>query len=105
MAGYSNRSVVEKLGVKPGMRGIVMRAPASYAALLAEIAERATLITRLAGRVDFFPYFASSPEQLEAVMPNLAGHLEPGGMLWVSWVKQTSPLHTGLTENMVRALG
>ncbi len=82
-----------------------MRAPKGYLELLPELSERANLATRLGGRFDFIQYFATSPEQLGAVMPNLAAHLEPGGMLWVSWAKRTSPLHTGLDDNTVRRLG
>jgi hypothetical protein len=105
MAGYSNQNLVDKLGVKPGMRAIVMRAPAGYLELMPELEERANLITRLGGRFDFIQYFATSVEQLGAVIPNLASHLEPGGMLWVTWAKRTSPLHTGLDDNIVRRLG
>ena len=87
------------------MRCIVMRAPKGYLDLLPDLAERADLVTRLGGRFDFIQYFATSIEQLGAVMPNLALHLEPGGMLWVSWAKRTSALHTGLDEDIVRGLG
>jgi hypothetical protein len=105
MAGYSNKSLIDKLGVKPGMRAIVMRAPAGYLDLLPQLGERAKVARSLSGRFDFVQYFATSVEQLGAVMPNLAAHLEPGGMLWLSWAKRTSPLHTGLDENIVRRLG
>ena len=105
MAGYSSKSLIDKLGVKPGMRAIVMRAPAGYLDLLSGLNERANLVTRLGGRFDFIQYFATSEQQLGAVMPNLAAHLEPGGMLWVSWAKRTSVLHSGLDENTVRRLG
>lgn len=105
MAGYSPKSLIDKLGVKPGMRVIIMRPPAGYEELLPELAERVKLTRQLTGRFDFIQYFATSPEQLGAVMPNLASHLEPGGMLWVSWAKRTSSLHTGLDETIVRRLG
>jgi hypothetical protein len=82
-----------------------MRAPAGYLELMPDLDQRTTVATRLNGRFHFIQYFASSPEQLGAVMPNLAGHLEPGGMLWVTWAKRTSPLHTGLTDTIVRELG
>jgi hypothetical protein len=105
MAGYSNKNLIDKLGVKPGARFIVMRAPAGYVELLEGLDERAKVVSRLAGRFDFIQYFATSMEQLGAVMPNLALHLEPGGMVWVTWAKRSSPLHTGLTESMVREFG
>jgi hypothetical protein len=73
--------------------------------VLEEIGERATLLKRLGGRFDVIQYFVTSLEQLHAVMPNLALNLVPGGMVWVCWVKQTSPKHTGVTDSAVRAAG
>ena len=105
MAGYSNKNLIDKLGVRDGMKAIVMRAPKGYLDELPALEERARVSTRLAGRFDFIQYFATSVEQLGAVMTNLALHLEPNGMLWVTWAKRTSPLHTGLTDSIVRELG
>ena len=105
MAGYSTKNLIDKLGVKNGARIIVMRAPKGYLDLLEGLDERANVALRLTGRFDFIQYFATSIEQLGAVMPNLASHLEPNGMLWITWAKRTSPLHTGLTEAVVRELG
>ena len=105
MADYSSKNLIDKLGVKPGMRTIIMRAPVGYLELLPELEERANLVTRLGGRFDFIQYFATSVEQLGAVMPSMASHLEPNGILWMCWAKRTSPLHTGLTDDVVRRLG
>ncbi len=90
------------------MQAVVMRAPGDYAEVVAEMAGRTggAVQGRLgADRVDFIQYFATSEQQLQAVMRNLAAHLVPNGMVWVSWAKRTSPLHTGLDENMVRRIG
>lgn len=105
MAGYSGTALLDKLGVKPGMNVVVMRAPADYADVVAAMGERAKVGRALNDRVEFIQYFATSEQQLEAVMPNLAAHLVPNGMVWVSWAKRTSPLHTGVDENMVRRIG
>lgn len=105
MAGYSSKNLLDKLGVKSGARLIVMRAPKGYLDMLEGLDERANVATRLGGRFDFIQYFATSEEQLSAVMPNLASQLEPNGILWVSWAKRTSPLHTGLSDAIVRDLG
>ncbi len=100
-----NKPVIKKLGIMPGMRTIIMREPAGYLELMPELRETAKLDDRLEGRFDFIQYFATSFEQLNAVAPNLTSHLEPGGMLWISWVKRTSRLHTGLNEGIVREVG
>src|SRR5262249_5415885 len=105
VAHYSSKNIIDKLGLKPGMRAAVMRAPVDYAEVVAEIGERAELARALSGRFDFIQYFASSEEQLDAVMGNLAAHLVPDGMVWVSWAKRSSPLNTGLDDNKVRKLG
>lgn len=94
-----------KLGVKAETRVIILREPAGYLELLPDLATRAQLVTRLTGMFDFIQYFFSSREQLEAVLPNLKRHLRSDGQLWVCWAKRTSPLHTGLTEVIVREFG
>jgi hypothetical protein len=89
VTGNSSRNLNDKLGIRPGTRVIIMRAPAGYLELLPGLADEVNLASRLSGRFDVIQYFAVSEEQLGAVMPNLALHLVPGGMLWVSWAKRT----------------
>jgi len=84
MAGYSQRPLIEKLGVRTEARAIILRAPQGYADLMPELSQRAQLVTRLAGLFDFIQYFATSTEQLEAVLPNLKRHLQSDGMLWIT---------------------
>lgn len=105
MTSYSQRPLIVKLGVKAETRVIILRAPEGYLELLPELATRAQVATRLTGMFDFIQYFSSSREQLEAVLPNLKRHLLSDGQLWVCWVKRTSPLHTSLTETIVREFG
>jgi len=90
--------------VRTEARAIILRAPQGYVDLMPELSQRAQLVTRLAGLFDFIQYFATSTEQLEAVLPNLKRHLQSDGMLWITWAKRTSPLHSGLTETIVRRL-
>lgn len=95
----------DKLGLKAGLRAVVLRAPEGYLDRL-PILNEARLMSRLTGWFDFIQYFASSRQQLEAVMANLELHLEPRGALWVSWPKQGSHLAAaGLNESVVREIG
>ena len=102
MSEYSNKQLVSKLGLIPVMRTAILRAPQGYLDSL-ELAE--TPLTRLSGLCDWIQYFATSTEQLETVLPNLKRHLKSDGALWLCWIKKSSPLHSGLSENDVRRLG
>ena len=64
--GYSKRSLADKLGVKPGMRLIVLGAPAEYAALLQPLPARASIVKRPAGGAPFVHQFARQRAQQPA---------------------------------------
>ena len=98
----SNKTLITKLGLAPVMRTAILRAPQGYLNSL-ELAE--TPLTRLSGLCDWIQFFSTSTEQLETVLPNLKRHLKSDGSLWLCWIKKSSSLHTGLSENDVRRLG
>lgn len=105
MAGYSDKSLRDKLGLKPGLRAAIVRMPEGVREVLGDVADVAPL-TRVVGvPFDFICMFITSREQLEAVLPNLERHLHTGGMLWLVWAKRTSPLHHGITEDHIRRAG
>jgi hypothetical protein len=105
MAGYSDKTLRDKLGLKMGQRSAIVRLPEAVSDDLGNIADLNTL-TRVVGvPFDFILMFITSREQLEAVLPNLVRHLHSGGMLWLAWTKRTSPLHHGLNDAIIRDLG
>lgn len=105
MAGYSEKLLRDKLGIRPGQRSAIVRLPDDVRGLLGDFIEPAPL-TRVVGvPFDFILTFITSQEQLEAVLPNLVRHVVSGGMLWLAWAKRTSPLHHGLSEAMIREAG
>ncbi len=105
MAGYSQRNLADKLGLKPGLRTAAVRMPEPVRAELASRPEP-PLLTRVSGvPFDFILVFITSREQLEAVLPNMVSHLKSTGMLWLAWAKRTSPLQAGIDENLIRSSG
>src|SRR5215203_5141829 len=103
MAGYSSRTLADKLGVKAGTRVTALHAPPTYAALLGPLPEGATLRSRLSGSSTFIHRFATRRRELVAEFPP---SLAPDqGSVWISWPKQSSGVETDLTENLVRELG
>ncbi len=105
MAGYSSRSLVEKLGIKSGTAVILLGGPPGYAAMLGELPAGADIRTRLASSARFIHQFARLRSELETAFPRAAKALADDGMLWISWPKKASKLPTDLTEDVVRAIG
>jgi hypothetical protein len=105
VAGYSTRTLSDKLGIKPGTPVIALGAPASYRALLDPLPPGATLQPRLSPDAAFVHRFVSSRKELAADFPKLADALADEGTLWISWPKKTSGVDTDLTENAIRDLG
>lgn len=104
-AGYSSRTLPEKLGLKPGDRAAILFAPEGYQATLGELPPRVKILGGRGGQLDFIQLFARSRTDLERAFARAAARLKPDGMLWISWPKQSSPLAGDLNENIVREVG
>ena len=104
LAGYSHRSLVEKLGIKPGMRVAILNAPRGYRATLGKLPAGVTIAVNPRGHFPFVQFFAVSRSVLESRLPGLLSALEPDGALWVSWPKKASGVATDITEDVVRAV-
>jgi|SRR5688572_20823146 hypothetical protein len=98
-AGYSKRSLADKLGIKPGMRLAVINAPEGYP-LPAGVKRLDPPVKPL----DFIHLFTISRAELERRLPDLKVMLVPNGMLWVSWYKKAAKLPTDLDENIIREI-
>ena len=57
MAGYSKRSLVEKLGIKPSTRVVVLSAPPTYASLLGALPAGSSLRSKLPAASGFIHKF------------------------------------------------
>jgi hypothetical protein len=105
MAGYSKRTLVEKLGIRPTTRVIALGAPPTYLSLLGALPAGSSLHFRLPAASEFIHRFARSRGDLAADFPRLARALTDTGTLWISWPKRASGVETDLTENSVREIG
>jgi len=103
-AGYSPRSLVEKLGIAPGARIAILNAPRGYRATLGELPPGVRVATAARGPLPFIQFFTKSRKALEGKFGALVRALEPAGALWVSWPKRASGVATDVTEDVVRAV-
>lgn len=104
-AGYSKKSLIEKLGIKDGFAIAILGAPENYSATLGKLPSSVRQANKLKGPLDFIQFFASKRTLLEKHFPKLKAALSPSGMLWVSWPKASSGVPTDLSENLVREIG
>jgi hypothetical protein len=105
MAGYSKRTLIDKLGIKSGHKLILIGAPAGYNQTLGVLPQDVTQAKALRGEFDVIHYFTTSRTDFERKFPALKEHLHKQGMLWISWPKGASKLKTDLNENIIREIG
>ncbi len=104
-AGYSKRSLVEKLGIKPGTLVRFINAPAGYAELLGPLPAGVVLVDGERRDLDFIQFFAMSRHEVEAEFAGLAGQIKRSGVVWASWPKRSSGVATDLDEHVIREAG
>ena len=105
MAGYSKTPLAQKLGIKAGMRLVVLSAPVKYENLTQPLPAGIRLSSRLSVEARFVHLFTRSRSELERRFPVLAKKLADDGILWISWPKQASGVQTDLNEGVVRRTG
>ena len=104
MTGYSGKPLIEKLGLKPGHRVVLLGAPLSYPSMFGALPD-GVVISRRLGAADVALLFSREARDLSARFAPVAARLRPGGMLWVAWPKKASKEPTDLTEDAVRRIG
>jgi hypothetical protein len=102
MAGYSKRSLVDKLGIKPGASVLILEAPNGYAKTLGPLPKDVTVAKAPKPGLDFIHLFVTKRAELERRFGALQKALAHAGMLWVSWPKKAAGVPTDVTEDVVR---
>lgn len=105
MAGYSGTVLSKKLGIKPGARVALVRAPDGFEATLEPLPDGVRVNTQARATQDVVLFFATRVAELERRFDGLATAIAPSGGLWIAWPKRTSNVATDLRESVVRDLG
>ncbi len=102
MAGYSGRSLPDKLGIGPGTRFAVKSDPPGFAATLGPLPPGAERLARVRPPLDVVLGFFTTRATLRRGWPGLTRAAAPNGAIWVAWPKRSSGVVTDLTENVLR---
>jgi hypothetical protein len=102
MAGYSGKSLTQKLGIKPGFCIFVSGAPKVYGELVGGLPGGVKIVTRRKAPLDMVHLFVTKAAGLKDKLQSFRGAIAPGGMIWVSWPKKSSGVVTDLSDVVVR---
>jgi hypothetical protein len=104
MAGYSGKSVVQKLGIKPGFRILAAGLRGAYGDIVGPLPAGVTIVPRptVKAPLDMVHVFATEAASLADKLTSYREAIAPGGMIWVSWPKKTSGLASDLSDVVVR---
>jgi hypothetical protein len=98
--GYSDKTLAQKLGLKPGMRALSISAPAAYKTWLGP--SSGLIKPKLNPPYDFVHLFSNQLADLEEQLARLRNEINPDGMIWISWYKKSAKKPTEITENLIR---
>ena len=102
------KTVSEKLMMKPGRRVSLVNAPENAAALLGSLPEGMQMLDPDAqadalAQAEIILLFAHHRIDLETLLPGLRTALAPNGMIWVAYHKGTSPVKTDINRDSIWA--
>jgi len=93
--------LVRKLGIKPGMRALVVGAPPVYSKQLAQLPEDVVVTSTADGTHPFVQLFASSLAEIDKSVPYLLQHAARGALLWIAYPKKTSGIESDLSRDLI----
>jgi predicted SnoaL-like aldol condensation-catalyzing enzyme len=96
-------SIVKKLGLKPGMRALVVGAPSGYMNSLAPLPDRVEVSQNLEGAHEFVQFFAIKKSEITISAKKVLRSAAPGALVWITYPKKTSGVESDLSREEVWA--
>ena len=105
MAGYSGKTLVQKIGLKPGHQLALAGEPDGFLKELAPLPDDVVVVTGGNKPLGCVILFAHEARTLESRIVRWKARLAPAGMMWIAWPKKASKVVTDVTEALVRSTG
>ncbi len=101
----AEKSVSDKLQLKPGKVVLTVNAPPDYVQMLGKLPDGARVVTKSAQPVDIVHVFAHNRAEMEKLLPGLKEKLVPGGFIWLSYHKGGSGVATDINRDSIWRYG
>ncbi len=102
MPAISDKSVSEKLLIKPGNRSLVLNAPKGYIDELGELPEKVTFLKEPTPPIDVIQVFGLNQKELEDNLKKVKPLLTLKSILWLTFLKGTSKIKTDINRDTIR---
>lgn len=100
--GYSGTPLINKLGIRPGMKIKLVNEPAGYFILLEPNIQ--DQLIKKNEMPDIIHLFAKNQKEFESEMKRIKSYYKknPAVTIWISWYKKSAKIPTDLTEDVIR---
>jgi len=99
----SEKSVIQRLFIRPGNKVLLINPPEGYPAKISELPEGAMLLSASDQPVDVIQVFVANRAELETQLPRLKELLASKAMLWVTYHKGSSRVKTDINRDTINA--
>jgi hypothetical protein len=101
---YAGQPLPKKLGIRPGMAVLLVRAPQDFTQLLGELPENVSINEGEEHPGELIVWFMRSRQELEASFEAISQR-QDFRFVWIAWSKKASGIQTDLTQQLVRETG
>jgi hypothetical protein len=97
----SDKSIAQKLFIKPGNKFLLIDPPAGYLAQMGEFPEGTIILSDSSCLVEVIQVFVTNRAELIEQLPRLKQLLALKGMIWVTYHKGTSKVKTDINRDTI----
>lgn len=101
-SGYSGKPTFEKIGLKSGMRVLLISPPPNIDEILRGMPVDVLLLNDEDLDLDCILFFVNEVQLFENQLITFNDKIKSNAMIWIAWYKKASKLPTELNENIVR---
>jgi hypothetical protein len=98
----SEKTIAQKLGLKPGKKLLVRQPPDGFAELIGALPPGSEWAVDGAGSCPLILMFARDNAALVKGLTVCKRQLEPGGALWIAYIKGASIMKTDINRDSIR---
>ena len=99
----SDKTVAEKLLIKPGYKVLIVNAPEGYEKILTDLPSGVKILEKLGKNIDLIQLFVNTLAELETELLAVKPLLKPAGILWLSYPKKTSKIKADINRDSINA--